>query len=96
MAGTRCSALFDDGTLALRGAEDELHRYDETISRRGSFEASIQHFIDQLRSGGSFWTSAADHLATLRIVEQAYELAGETGPVASAALPPQRLAGRAA
>ena len=92
IAGTRCSVVFDNGTLALRGTEDEVHRYDEAASRRGSFESSIQHFVDQIIGGGPFWTSATDHLATMRLVEQAYELAGETGPVAPALLPPHRVA----
>ena len=81
VAGTRCSALFDGDTLSLRGAEDEAQRYDEAASRHGSFDASVLHFVEQLRSGAPFWTSAADHLATLRLVEQAYELAGDTGPI---------------
>ena len=92
IAGTRCSVVFDGGTLRLRGAEEEVHEYDEVASRRISFESSIQHFVDQIIGGGAFWTSAADHLATMRLVEQAYGLAGETGSVAPAALPPQRVA----
>jgi predicted dehydrogenase len=92
IAGTRCSIVFDNGTLLLRGAEDEAHRYDESTSRRGSFETSVQHFVDQINNGGPFWTPAVDHLATMRLVEQAYILAGETGPVARAALPPHRSA----
>jgi predicted dehydrogenase len=91
IAGTRCSVVFDDGMLSLRGTEEEVHRFDDAASRSGSFVSSTQHFIDQLVSGKPFWTSAADHLATMRLVEQAYELAGETGSVASAALLSQRV-----
>lgn len=88
IAGTRCSVLLENAVLRLIGAEEEEHRYDEDAVRQGCFDSSIQHFADHLRSGRAFWTSAADQLSTLRLVEQAYELAGAAEPVMRHALPP--------
>ena len=88
IAGTRCSVLLDNGVLRLFGAEEEVYRYDEDAVRQGCFDSSIQHFVDQARSGGPFWTSAADQLGTLRLVERAYEMAGEVLPLSPQTLPP--------
>jgi predicted dehydrogenase len=88
IAGTRCSVRFENAELRLSGAESETVRFDEADVRRNSLDRTIQHFIDQVRSGGPFWTSAADHLATLRLVEHAYELADEPMHLGSQRLPP--------
>ena len=88
IAGTRCSVVLENAVLRLIGAEQEEHRYDEDAVRQGCFDSSIQHFVDHLRSGRPFWTSAVDQLSTLRLVEQAYELAGSPEPVMRHALPP--------
>jgi predicted dehydrogenase len=88
IAGTRCSVLLEDGVLTLRGAEEETHRYDEDAVRQGCFNASIQHFVDQLRSGGPLWTSAKDQLGTLRLVENAYEMAESPPALGEMRLPP--------
>jgi predicted dehydrogenase len=82
IAGTRCSVILDDAVLRLTGAEEEEHRFDEDTVRQGCFDASIQHFVDRLRDGGPMWTSAADQLRTLALVERAYELAGAPRPLA--------------
>jgi len=78
IAGTRCSVLLDDAVVRLYGAESEEHRYDEATERQGCFDASIQHFIDGMRSGAPFWTSPEDQLGTLKLVEDTYAIAGET------------------
>lgn len=83
IAGTRCSVLLDDAVLRLFGAEEETLRYDEAAVRQGCFDASVQHFVDQVRGGGAFWTSAEDQLGSLRVMEDAYRLAG-TAPVLGA------------
>ena len=88
IAGTRCSVILEDAVLRLIGAEEETHRYDEAEVRQGCFDASIQHFVDQLRSGGPFWTSAQDQLAGLRVMDEAYRMAGTPRKLAAAALPP--------
>jgi predicted dehydrogenase len=77
IGGTRCSLLLENATLRLSGAEQEEHRYDETQQRQACFDASIQHFVDCMQSGEPFWTSAQDQLGTLKIVEDAYALAGQ-------------------
>jgi predicted dehydrogenase len=88
IAGTRCSVVLDGAVLQLIGAETETHRYDETEVRQGCFDASIQHFVDQLHSGRPFWTSAQDQLAGLRVMDHAYELAGSPRKLGEMALPP--------
>ena len=88
IAGTRCSVLLEGAVLKLMGAEQETIVYDEAEVRQNCFNASIQHFADEVRAGGSFWTSAQDQLGSLRVMEDAYRLAG-TPPVLSAvSLPP--------
>ena len=92
IAGTRCSVVLEDAVLRLIGAEEETHRYDESEVRQGCFDASIQHFVDQLHSGGPFWTSAHDQLAGLKVMDDAYRLAGTPYRLTSArppAPPPQ-------
>jgi predicted dehydrogenase len=76
IAGTRCSVILDNAVVRLIGAETEEHRYDETEQRQACFDASIQHFVDRMTDGAPFWTSAEDQLGTLKIVEDAYALAG--------------------
>jgi predicted dehydrogenase len=88
IAGTRCSVLLDGGVLRLFGAEEETHRYDEDQVRRDCFAASVQHFCDALKSGAAFWTSAADQLESLRLMEDAYRFAGTPPPLAAHDLPP--------
>lgn len=77
IAGTRCSVILADGILRLIGAETETHHYDEAEMRQVCFDLSIQHFVDGVQGGTPFWTSAEDQLATLKLVEDAYRLAGE-------------------
>jgi len=88
IAGTRCSVLLENGVLRLLGAEQETHTYDETVVRQECFNSSIQHFVDRIRAGGSFWTSAQDQLGTLRLMENAYELADGAPTLLPTRLPP--------
>lgn len=88
IAGTRCSVVLEGAVLKLIGAEEETHVYDEAAVRQGCFDASIQHFVDQLRSGGPFWTSARDQLGSLRVMEDAYRHAGPPRRLLSVHLPP--------
>jgi hypothetical protein len=66
----------DTGVLRLFGAETETLRYDEDEERQRCFDASIQHFVAGLASGAPFWTSGEDQLGTLKLVEDAYAVAG--------------------
>ena len=88
IAGTRCSVLLEGAVLKLIGAEQETIIYDEAEVRQNCFNASVQHFVDQLRSGGPFWTSAEDQLGSLRVMEDAYRMADRAPTLRPAALPP--------
>ncbi len=88
IAGTRCSVVLEGAVLQLIGAEEETHVFDEAAVRQGCFDASVQHFVDQLRAGGPFWTSAQDQLGSLRVMEDAYRLAGPPRKLSGVALPP--------
>ncbi len=74
--GTRASAVLDDAQLSLLGPEPERHVFDEEAVRQGMFDDSIKHFVACLRTGEPFWTDATDQLATLKLVDEAYALAG--------------------
>ncbi len=76
ISGTRCSVLLDNAVVKLFGAEQEEHVFDETEMRQKCFDLSIQHFIDRVRDGKPFWTSAKDQLGTLKLVEDTYNMAG--------------------
>lgn len=80
IAGTRCSVLLEGAVLRLIGEETQTIAYDEDAVRQGCFNASVQHFTDQVIAGGPFWTSAEDQLGSLRVMEEAYRLAGTLPP----------------
>lgn len=88
IAGTRCSVVLEGGVLRLMGAEELTISYDEDAVRQGCFDASIQHFTDQVISDGPFWTSAEDQLGSLLVMEEAYRLAGALPPLLQPVAPP--------
>jgi predicted dehydrogenase len=88
IAGTRCSVLLEGAVLRLMGAEQETIVYNEAEVRQGCFNASIQHFAEEILSGGPFWTSARDQLGSLRVMEEAYRMAGEPPVLGAVPLPP--------
>lgn len=88
IAGTRCSVVLEGAVLTLMGAEQASITYDEDTVRQDCFNASIQHFVDQVRAGGEFWTSAKDQLGSLKVMEDAYRLAGEPHALTAVRLPP--------
>lgn len=88
IAGTRCSVILEDAVLKLMGAEQETLVYHEAAVRQDCFNASVQHFVDQVAGGGAFWTSAKDQLETLRVMEDAYRLAGAPPVLKTIQLPP--------
>lgn len=88
IAGTRCSVVLEGAVLKLIGAEQETITYDEDTVRQDCFNASVQHFVDQVKAGGEFWTSAKDQLGSLKVMEDAYRLAGETPVLRQVQLPP--------
>jgi len=88
IAGTRCSVVLENAVLRLIGAEEEAHAFDEATVRQGCFDASIQHFVDQLITGGRFWTSADNQLGGLEVMDEAYRLAGRPRELRATNLPP--------
>jgi predicted dehydrogenase len=50
-------------------------KYDRDQGYQASFDGVIAHFVECLQTGAPFETSAADNLATLRLVEAAYAAA---------------------
>jgi len=88
IAGTKASVVLEGAVLKLVGAEPETVAYDEGEVRQGCFDASIQHFVDRIRLGGPFWTSADDQLGSLRVMEDAYRMAGPPRRLGFASLPP--------
>ena len=92
IAGTRCSVTLENGTLRLFGAEEQTLHYDEDAVRQACFDDAVQHFTDRLRAGrGDFWTSASDQLGSLRLMDQAYALAGAIRPLQDTAVHGMRL-----
>lgn len=88
IAGTRCSVVLEGAVLKLIGAETQTIAYDEEQVRQQCFDAAIQHFVDQVREGGPFWTSARDQLGSLRVMEDAYRAAGTLPSLGPVELPP--------
>jgi predicted dehydrogenase len=76
VVGNKASATFADNELHLHGANPRNQRYDSERGYQASFDGVIAHFVDCLESGAPFETDAAENLATLRLVEDAYAAAG--------------------
>jgi predicted dehydrogenase len=74
--GSKASATFADSELRLLGASPRSQSYDKDRGYQASFDGVIAHFVDCLESGAPFETDAAENLATLRLVEDAYVAAG--------------------
>ena len=70
--GMRARIHMDRDVLSLHGPRPEEIRYDPTGSIQRSFESSVQHFIDCLRSGEPFRNDIEDNIDTLRLVDAAY------------------------
>jgi predicted dehydrogenase/predicted TIM-barrel fold metal-dependent hydrolase len=79
LIGSRASVILDRETLTLMGPESQIMTYDAKKEYQHCFDAGMQHFVDCLRSGRPFESTAQDNLKTLRLVEDAYEKATE-GP----------------
>ncbi|MGY2053084.1 Gfo/Idh/MocA family protein [Methylobacterium sp. JK268] len=67
---------LDGGDVALAGSAPRRWRFDPAATYQGSYDAAIRHFVDRLADGSPFETGPADNLATLRLVEDCYRLAG--------------------
>jgi predicted dehydrogenase len=75
IVGSKASATFADSELRLLGATPRSQSYDKDAGYQASFDGVIAHFVDCLESGAPFETDAAENLATLRLVEDAYAAA---------------------
>jgi D-apiose dehydrogenase len=67
---------FGDHRLSFEGRAPETVAFDPDASYQASFDAAVAHFVEALRAGTPFETEIEDNLETLRIVEDAYRLAG--------------------
>lgn len=75
LLGTTGSVMLEGNRLRLLGAEPEDIELDPVRGYQACFDGAVRHFVDCLATGLPFETSAEDNLETLRLVEQAYELA---------------------
>jgi predicted dehydrogenase len=79
--GSRASIVWEDNVLRLLGPEPREEAFDMegqyAEMYQSCFTTAALAFREALRSGGPFPTDAKDNLETLRIVEDAYRLAGE-------------------
>ena len=63
--------------LSLRwSGGPEVERWDPEEAYQASFDGVIAHFVEALRSGAPFETSATENLATLTLVDDVYRLSG--------------------
>jgi predicted dehydrogenase len=76
LIGERSSILFDGKVLSLIGESNEIVRFDFEEAYQRSYNNAIAHFVEALRTGKPFETDRLDNLKTLRLVDEAYRLAG--------------------
>jgi len=76
LIGERSSILFDGDTLSLIGEKSESIHFNFEEDYQSSYNNAIAHFVEALRSGQPFETDRLDNLRTLRLVDEAYRLAG--------------------
>lgn len=75
LAGSHSSVVMSDEGIELRGAFTHRGTVDYPGTYQHCFNAAVAHFVERLRDGEPFETSAVDNLETLRLVEDAYRLA---------------------
>jgi predicted dehydrogenase len=76
LIGERSSILFDGGTLSLVGEKNEAIHFNFEEAYQASYNNAIAHFAEALRTGQPFETDRLDNLKTLKLVDEAYRLAG--------------------
>jgi predicted dehydrogenase len=77
--GSKASAALDGMELALLGGDARRRSFAFDHGYQQSFDATIAHFVECLRTGEPFETDILDNLETLRLVEHAYWAAGLHG-----------------
>ena len=80
LVGETGSILFEDGVLRRIGRTQETLRYDFDAMYQQSYDNAIAHFVECRHSGTPFETDRRDNLNTLRLVADAYRLAGRGNP----------------
>ena len=76
LIGERSSILFDNDTLMIHGEANETLHINLEEAYQTSYNNAIAHFDEALRTGQPFETDRLDNLKTLRLVDDAYRLAG--------------------
>jgi len=76
LIGERSSIIFDGGTLSLIGEKSESIHFNFEEAYQRSYNNAIAHFVEALRTAQPFETDRLDNLKTLRLVDDAYRLAG--------------------
>lgn len=76
LIGERSSILFDNDALTISGETNEAIRINLEEAYQASYNIAIAHFAEALRTGQPFETDRFDNLKTLRLVDEAYRLAG--------------------
>ena len=76
LIGERSSVHFDNDTLMIHGEANETLHINLEEAYQASYDLAIAHFAEALRTGQPFETDRLDNLKTLRLVEDAYRLAG--------------------
>jgi predicted dehydrogenase len=79
LVGERASVALAGSSLRLLGPRPRTATFDFAAGYQASFDATIRHFVECLRTGAIFETDVADNLETLRLVEDAYAAAAR-GP----------------
>ncbi|MGH6923625.1 MAG: hypothetical protein ACRED5_07785 [Propylenella sp.] len=72
----RHDIMLRDQTLVLDGARKETIAVDLEANYRASYRNAIAHFLEKTMSGAPYETALASNLDTLKIVEEAYRMAG--------------------
>jgi predicted dehydrogenase len=75
IVGERGTIALHENELRVDGPDTVRVTLDLAANYSASYQAAIAHFVDGVLYGTPFETSLDDNLETLRIVEQAYEMA---------------------
>lgn len=73
IVGTRGTIELEGDTLRCLGEQPAQLTYDMPACYSQSYGSAIGHFVECLRTGADFETSAAENLRTLELVEAIYE-----------------------
>jgi predicted dehydrogenase len=77
LVGEKGSILFEGGVLRLISRTEATIRYDFDAMYQQSYDNAITHFVECRESSAPFETDRMDNLNTLRLVADAYRLAGQ-------------------